>query len=49
MVQEEGQGPNYVAYVFVLFSSIIIWLYKLTFSDPVKVTLQLKVSLSDLV
>ena len=47
---EGGPGPDYVAYVFVFLSSIIICrLYKLTLSDQAQVILQLRVSLSDLV
>ena len=43
-------GPDHVAYVFVFLCSIIICrLYKLILSDKAQVTLQLKVSLSDLV
>jgi hypothetical protein len=43
-------GPEYVVYVFVFLDSIIICrLYKLTISDKAQVTLQLTVSLSDLV
>ena len=40
-------GPDYVAHIFVFLSSIICLLYELTLSD--QVTLQLRVSLSDLV
>jgi hypothetical protein len=47
---EEGLGSDYVAYVFVFLSSIIIyWMYKLTLSDQAQITLQLTVSFSDLV
>jgi len=43
-------GPDYVAYVFVFSDDIIICrLYKLTLSDQAQVTLQLRVSLSNLV
>jgi hypothetical protein len=43
-------GPDCVAYVFVLLGSIIICgLHKLTVSDQAQVTLQLTVSLYDLV
>jgi hypothetical protein len=47
---EGGPGPDYVAYVYVFLSSIILCrLYKLTLSDQVQVIVQLRVSLSDLV
>jgi hypothetical protein len=47
---EGGPGPDYVAYVFLFLCSIIICrLYKLALSDQAQVTLQLTVSLSDLV
>jgi len=42
-------GPVNVAYVYVFLGSIICRLYKLTPSDQAQVTLQVKVSLSDLV
>jgi hypothetical protein len=43
-------GPHYVAYVFVFLGSIIICqLYKLTLAAQAQVTLQLRVSCSDLV
>jgi hypothetical protein len=46
---EGGPGPEFVAYVFVFLGSIIICrLYKLTLSDQAQVTLQLRVSRSDL-
>ena len=45
-----GLGPNYVAYVFAfLRGTIICVLYKITLSDEAQVTLQLRISLSDLV
>jgi hypothetical protein len=45
-----GPRPEYVAYVFVfLGSAIICQLYKLNLPDQVQVTVQLTVSLSDLV
>ena len=48
-VPEGGPGPDYVAYVFIFLSSIIIYrLYKLTLSAETQITLQLQVSLSDL-
>ena len=47
---EGGPGPDYVACVFVFLGSIIIRrLYKLILSDQARVTLQLRVTLSDLV
>ena len=43
-------GPIYDTHVFVFISSIIIcWLYKLTLLDLAQVTLQLTISLSNLV
>jgi hypothetical protein len=46
---EGGPGPNYVAYGFIFLDGIIVCpLYKLTLSDQAQVTLQLRVSLSDL-
>jgi len=43
-------GPDYVACVFVFPDGIIICrFYKLTLSDQAQVTLQLRVSLSNLV
>jgi hypothetical protein len=50
LVGPGGPGPNYVAYVFVFLGRIIMCrLYKLTLSDEAQVTLQLTVSLPDLV
>jgi hypothetical protein len=47
---ERFLGPDYVARVFVFLRSIIICrLHKLTLSGQSQVTLQLTVSLSDLV
>jgi hypothetical protein len=44
------RGPVYVAYVFVFLCGIIICrLHKLTLSVQAKITVQLSVSLSDLV
>ena len=48
MVQEERQGPNYVGYVFVLLGSIILIVQINPFRHS-QVTLQLRVSLSDLI
>jgi hypothetical protein len=46
---EGGPGPDYVAYIVVFLGNIIICLlYKLTLSDKAQVTLQMKVSLADL-
>jgi hypothetical protein len=45
----KGPGPDNVAYVAFLGSIIVCRLYKLTLSDQAQVTLQLTVSLSDLV
>jgi hypothetical protein len=46
---EGGPGPDYLAYVFVFLGSIIICrFYKLTHLDQAQVTLQLRVSLSDI-
>jgi len=43
------RGPDYVAYVVVFLSSSIIYrLYELTLSAQAEVTLQLRVSLSDI-
>jgi hypothetical protein len=48
--QYKFPGPDYFAHVFAFLGSIIICrLYKLTLSRQAEVTLQLKVSLSDLV
>ena len=45
-----GKGSNYIAYVFVYLSSIVICLlHKLTLSVQAQVALQLRVSLADLV
>jgi hypothetical protein len=50
VVLEGGPGPDYIAYSFVFLCSIIICrLYKLTLSDQAQVTLQMWVSLCDLV
>ena len=47
---ERDPDPEYVTHVFVFLGSIIICrLYKLTISDQAQVTVQLRVSLSDLV
>jgi hypothetical protein len=47
---QQGARGRTVSYVFVFLGSTIICpLYKLTLSDQVQVTLQLRVSLSDLV
>jgi hypothetical protein len=47
--QKGGPKPKFLAYVFVFFGNIIIGpFYKLTLSAQTKVTLQLTVSLSDL-
>jgi hypothetical protein len=42
-------ASNYVAYVFIFLRITICWLYKSTLSDQALVTLQLRVSLSNLV
>ena len=47
---EGGPGSDYVAYEFVFLYSIIVFrFYRLTLSDQAQVTLQLTVSLYDLV
>ena len=47
---EGGSGPGYVAWIFVFIGSVIICqLYKLTLSEQAQITLQLTVSLIDLV
>jgi hypothetical protein len=50
MSHQGDPGPDNIAYVFVFLGSVIICqVYKLTLSDQAQVTLQLTVSLSDLV
>jgi len=45
-----GLGPNYITYVFVFLSSVIICrLYKLTLADQAQITLLVTVGLSYLV
>jgi hypothetical protein len=45
-----GPGPNSIVYVFMCLGSVIIrQVYKLALSDAAQVTLQLRVSLSNLV
>jgi hypothetical protein len=46
---QRGPRPDYDAYVFVFLGSIICRFYKLTLSNQYQVTLQLTVSVSDLV
>jgi hypothetical protein len=49
-VRKGARGPDYVACVFVGLGIIIICrLYKLTLSNQIKITLQLRVSLSNVV
>jgi hypothetical protein len=49
-VRKGAQGPDYVAYVFVFLGSIIICLLcKLTLSDQYQVTVEVTISLSNLI
>jgi hypothetical protein len=46
---EGGPAASYVPYVCVFHCNLVICRYKLTLSDHTQVTLQLRISLSDLV
>jgi hypothetical protein len=48
-IRKRAQGPQFVNVFLVLGSTIICLLYKLTLSHQAQVTMQLTVSLSDLV
>ena len=50
LLGHSGPGTDCVVYVFVFLNGIIVFrLYKLALSDQAQVTLQLRVSLFDLV